>query len=216
MASDKENTKPLSLAGKLANIGEEIGKIDKTGRNSGFGGGYNFIEYSAVAGKIRTLFAKYGVIIQPEIQSYEKEVITNSRGNTGYHYVLTMKFSAINADDKDDRLESMWLGESADYGDKGINKAITAGTKYFIMRLFNISEKDDDPDGTSVEISESHTAEKKATPIDAMIAKIGTLGSIEEMENAKKAIAEKYPLISGIDKLRLEQAFKKRADQINN
>ena len=55
-----------------------------------------------------------------------------------------------------------WLGESADYGDKGVNKAETSGTKYFLMRLFNISEKgEEEADSKTPEITETKAVEYK-------------------------------------------------------
>lgn len=127
-----------SLATRLAKIGKEIGVIKKDGKNKQQG--YDFIKYAAVGGKIREVLAKYHVIICPEVEDYSMDEVENSKGNKGYHYVLKMKFLAINGDDHEDKIERHWLSEAADFGDKGINKAETAGTKYFLMRLFNITE----------------------------------------------------------------------------
>lgn len=141
----KKSTKPESgydktdsLATRLAKIGKEIGVIKKEGRNQQQK--YDFIKYAAVGGKIREVFEKYHVIVFPEVEDYSMDEIENSHGNKGYHYVLKMKFLVVNGDDKEDKIERRWLSEAADYGDKGINKAETAGTKYFLMRLFNITE----------------------------------------------------------------------------
>lgn len=90
----------LSLAAKLARIGNEIGTVKKGGRNSQQN--YDYIEYSVVAGKIRELFDKYGLIIMPEVIDYEKEEVENKYGTKGYHYTLKMKFTLVNADDKED------------------------------------------------------------------------------------------------------------------
>ena len=133
--------KPTTLAAKLARIGKEIGAVSKSGTNQQQK--YNYIEYGVVAGRIRELFDTYGVIIVPRVDDYQTDVVATKAGGRGYHYVLKMSFRLINSDDRDDSIEATWLGESADYGDKGINKAETSGTKYFLMRLFNVSEKDE-------------------------------------------------------------------------
>lgn len=206
----KEEPTKKTLAGRLAVIGKEIGAVAKTGQNSGYRESYNFIEYGEVAGRIRELLDKHGVAIIPSVESYEKSTISSSRGSQGFHYILTMKFTAINADDQSDRIESMWVGESADYGDKGINKAITAGTKYFIMRLFNISEKGDDNDANSVEMTAMTTEEPKAVdkiPIDAIIAKIKTLATVEEVDKARESIFERYPLMLDLERRRVDAAL---------
>lgn len=206
----KEETTKKSLAGRLAAIGKEIGAVAKTGQNSGYRESYNFIEYGEVAGRIRELLDKHGVAIVPSVESYEKSTISSSKGSQGFHYILTMKFTAINADDQTDRIESMWVGESADYGDKGINKAITAGTKYFIMRLFNISEKGDDNDANSVEMSAVESYEPKdkgRVPTDAIISKIKTLTTVEEIDKAQESVFERYPIMMGIDRRRIDAAL---------
>lgn len=138
----------MSLAAKLATIGKEIGAVDKSGRNTQQN--YAYIEYGVVAGRIRELFDKYHIIIVPSVEHVQQDEITNKYGNKGYHYILTMTFLLINGDDNEDREVAAWVGEASDYGDKGINKAETAGTKYFLMRLFNVSEKgDEDADKTT-------------------------------------------------------------------
>lgn len=129
----------MSLASKLAVIGKEIGAVDKSGKNSQQN--YNFIEYGVVAGRIRELFDKYKVIIIPNVNEVQQDEITTRTGGKGYHYILRMTFTVMNGEDLDDKFEASWVGEAIDYGDKGINKAETSGTKYFLMRLFNVSEK---------------------------------------------------------------------------
>lgn len=145
----KEETQ--SLAAKLAKIGKEIGALEKSGHNDLQR--YDYIEYGVVAGRIRELLDKYGVAIIPEVVDYERDEVTNSKGGKGYHYVLNMHFTIVNADDHEDTQEANWLGEGIDYGDKGVNKAETAGVKYFLMRLFNVSEKGEkDADADSPEV----------------------------------------------------------------
>jgi hypothetical protein len=157
--SEKKN-----LAGKIAAISKDLGAIQKGGHNKEQH--YDFIEYAAVSGKIRELLDKHGVAIIPSVTSYERDDVKSKSGATGYHYMLQMHFTVINSDDSADKIEADWMGESTDWGDKGINKAETSGTKYFYMRLFNISEKgdaDNDPDNTSGASSESAPAKAKTT-----------------------------------------------------
>ena len=166
----KTNIETMSLATKLAAIGKRIGAVDKKGTNTQQK--YNFIEYSEVASRVRTLFDEYHVIIIPEVVNVEYDEVVNKYGGKGYHYLLNMDFTIINGDNAEDRECMTWVGEATDYGDKGINKAETAGTKYFLMRLFNISEKgDDDPDRT--------------TPAEAINTEVASLvGEFSEQELA--------------------------------
>ena len=157
-----ETQKKLSLAAKIAAISKDLGAIKKGGHNKEQH--YDFIEYAAVSGKIRELLDKHGVAIIPTVTDYERDDVVSRSGATGYHYTLKMTFTVINADDQTDKIVATWMGESTDWGDKGINKAETSGTKYFLMRLFNISEKgdaDNDPDGQNNSATESKPAAKK-------------------------------------------------------
>lgn len=179
----------LTLASKLAAIGKEIGAVDKSGKNSQQN--YNYIEYAVVAGKIRELFDKYHVVIIPSVDSVKYDEIVNKYGGKGYHFTLTMTFTLINGDDLEDREVASWAGEASDYGDKGINKAETAGTKYFLMRLFNISEKgDEDADSTTPpEMTKTQPASMFS---DAAIAeaklKLGVCNTMDELRNTFKAL----------------------------
>ncbi len=178
-----------TLASKLAAIGKEIGAVDKSGKNQQQN--YNYIEYGVVAGRIRELFDKYHVIIIPSVDSVSTDQIENKYGNKGYHFVLTMTFELINGDDKEDREVASWTGEASDFGDKGINKAETAGTKYFLMRLFNISEKGDDNDANSVEMT-STRAKSRFNDSEISIAKLklGTCKNIDELKNTYKSLGD--------------------------
>ena len=137
----QETKKAMTLASKLAAIGKEIGAVDKSGKNTQQN--YNYIEYGVVAGRIRELFDKYHIVIVPSVENINQDEVANKYGGKGYHYLLEMSFTIVNGEDVEDKMVSKWVGEATDYGDKGINKAETAGTKYFLMRLFNVSEKGD-------------------------------------------------------------------------
>lgn len=131
----------LTLAAKIAKVAAEIGPIEKDGFNNEQR--YKFIEYAAVAAQIRKKQAEVGIAIIPQINSYACQQIKTAKGRSGFHYLLDMTFTIVNTDDSSDKQEVKWFGESTDFGDKGINKAITSAVKYFAMRLYNISEKDE-------------------------------------------------------------------------
>lgn len=178
-----------SLASKLAAIGKEIGAVDKSGKNQQQH--YDYIEYGVVAGKIRELFDKYHIIIVPNVDSVSTDEIKSKYDTTGYHYVLTMTFTLINGDDKEDREIASWCGEASDFGDKGINKAETAGTKYFLMRLFNISEKGDDNDENSVEVKSSRKSNRFSEHDIAMAKlKLGATATIDELKEAYQNLGD--------------------------
>ena len=206
-----ETKKIDSLATKLAAIGKEIGAIDKSGKNQLQN--YNYIEYGVVAGRIRELFDKYHIIIIPSVDNVEADEITNKYGGKGYHFVLNMTFTLINGEDKDDREVATWAGEASDYGDKGINKAETAGTKYFLMRLFNVSEKGEDNDANTPEVAESSRPKTKLSEHELAKAqlRLGMCKDVEELGEAYKSlgvVGQDPAVIQYTNKLKLALAQK--------
>lgn len=216
MTQTKES-KPESLATKLAAIGREIGAVDKSGKNTQQN--YNYIEYGVVAGRIRELFDKYHVIIIPSVESVQQDEITNKYGGKGYHYVLTMTFDIVNGEDPDDREIASWTGEASDYGDKGINKAETAGTKYFLMRLFNISEKgEEETDKTTpsaVVASEPRRVEKHFTKTEIATAKV-SLGMAKDMQDLKERYSKLGEIALNREVIDYKDDMKAKFEEVQN
>lgn len=160
-SEDADKDRALNLYQKLAAITGEVGVIAKDGNNKEQK--YAFIEYEAIAGKLRTLFAHYGIVIVPQISSQERIEITSKYGSKGYHTLAKLTFEVVNADKPDDRFTVSWESEAADFGDKATNKAVTAALKYYLMRQFNISSKgDEDADSVSPEIKNEGNAQQPA------------------------------------------------------
>lgn len=134
--------KDLNLYQKLLKITEEIGKIEKTGKNSMQG--YAFIEQANVVAELRPQLSKYGVFIIPETISRTVERFENKKGTITVHSNVKSRYTVINADNPEEKFVSEWdAGEALDTSDKATNKATTASHKYYLMKLFNISDKDD-------------------------------------------------------------------------
>lgn len=151
-----EDISNMSLCEKLLTITGKVGHQEKTGRNSAQG--YGFIEQAAVVAALRPLLEMYGVVILPEVTNRTIERFVNARGNTSIHANITMKFTVINAHDIKDLWTFEWnAGEAIDTSDKATNKAVTAAHKYFLMKLFNISDKED-ADAESPEVSTAVTS----------------------------------------------------------
>lgn len=152
-----------NLYQKLLAITEEIGKIDKTGRNQQQG--YAFIEQAQVVAEVRVQLAKHGVMIIPETTNRALNQVTSSKGTPMTQAIVASRYTLVNADDPTDRMVCEWdAGEALDTSDKATNKAVTASDKYFKMKLFNISDKDD-PDASTPE-APAKAPEKLAEPQD--------------------------------------------------
>src|SRR6266487_6582545 len=169
MASTTNN-----LYQKLLAITEEIGKIAKTGRNTIQG--YSFIEQAQVVAEVRVQLAKHGVMIIPETTDRRMTTFTNAKGTTMIHANVASRYTLVNVDNPEDRMLCEWdAGEALDTSDKATNKATTASQKYFLMKLFNISDKDD-PD------ADSPVAPEKPAVVDTMSQE----QIVELMELAKR------------------------------
>ena len=149
-----QDTSILNLYQKLARITGEVGAIKKGGTNREQH--YQFIEYAAVAGELRSLFAKYNVVVVPYMArsgKQSRQQFKTSKGSIGTTALIDFTFVVINADKPDEKFSVTWTGEATDYGDKATNKAATSALKYYLMRQFNISEQGDDPDADSPKVT---------------------------------------------------------------
>lgn len=148
----------LNLYQKLLKITEEVGKIEKTGKNSMQG--YAFTEHSQVVAEVRVRLAEYGVMIVPETISRTVDQFVSAKGTTTFHANVVSRYTIINADKPEEKIVCEWdAGEALDTSDKATPKATTSSQKYFLMKLFNISDKDD-PDLESFEVQQHRQAEQ--------------------------------------------------------
>jgi hypothetical protein len=132
----------MNLYQKLLKITEEIGTVEKSGRNQQQG--YAFIEQAQVVAAVRVALAKYGVMILPEATIRTLDKFQNQKGTTFVWARVSSRYTIVNADDPEERMVLEWDGgEAMDTSDKATNKAITASQKYFLMKLFNISDRED-------------------------------------------------------------------------
>jgi hypothetical protein len=180
------DVRSLNIYQKLSAIMGDIGVVEKGGKNTEQN--YAFIEYAAVAGKLRALFSEYGVLIvprMPKASEHVREEITTKYGSKGVAILIDFTFEIINADKPDDKFEVTWTGEAADYGDKGTNKAATSALKYYLMRQFNISEKGEDNDEHSIDRGSTETAPAK--PITKKVTYI----SKATLQAIQKGLADK-------------------------
>lgn len=192
--SSKQDVRSLNLYQKLAAITGEVGAIAKGGNNTEQN--FKFIEYAAVAGRLRELFAKYGVVVVPRMQPSKQQMrstITSKYGKEGVWALIDMSFTVINADAPDDKFTATWTGEAMEYGDKAANKAATGALKYFLMRMFNVSEQGDDPDAHSPEAEPSQKPSRQKVadapvaattgPTKAQVDTIYRLGAMAEVDD---------------------------------
>lgn len=170
-----------NLYQKIAAITEEVGVVEKTGRNSQQG--YMFIEQAMVVATLRPLLAKYNVVVFPETVEHSFERFTNAKGTSTVHVVVKSRYHVVNGDDPKESMVAEWSGEALDTSDKATNKAMTASEKTFLMKLFKISDKED----ADAETIEAPSASQKAEePTSKQLLTIKQLFSQLGVEKEKR------------------------------
>lgn len=141
-----------SLARRICHVMAQVSKIEKTGTNEHHR--YKFIEAAEVVAAVRPHLARAGVMILPQVLGVDL---------AGKNVQVRMRFTLINADDRDDRLDMDWIAEAQDTQDKAINKATTAAMKYMLLRLFLLSDREDpDSEGPDPRAGEGRSAAQPA------------------------------------------------------
>ena len=121
----------------------ELGPIGKDKENKEQHFKYRSIDqfYNAA----NPLFAKHGIFTVPEIIEREAKEYTTKSGTIWEKTVLRIKYTAYANDGS-----SIWgtvSGAGSDPGDKGDNKAMAIGHKYFLMQVLCVATEDlEDPD----------------------------------------------------------------------
>jgi len=126
-----DEKKRASLAAKLAQVYQDVQYVQKTGENEHHG--YTYAEEAEIVREIRLSLENNGVFLfhsQPESKR-------ESNLTTTYHEYLFV------CTDTGGWARCRWQGTGYDKRDKGIYKAHTGATKYFLMKTFLLPTGDD-------------------------------------------------------------------------
>lgn len=140
----------LSLPAKLCAIMGEIGAVEKSGRNTAQN--YSYVKEADVSESVRKLLSKHGVFCLPSVEEVQEHEIESRSGSKGVFVRVRVKYTFINSENPEDKLECQHFGDGSDYGDKGLYKALTGCHKYMMLRTFCLgSEEDPEKEGKSDE-----------------------------------------------------------------
>ena len=134
-----------NLAKKLSVVMGEVTRISKQGYNSFHK--YNYATADDVVDELRPLLAKEGIALIAEIVDSERAADIT---------YLKMTFTFVDSDTGALKV-CKWESEASDKGDKGLNKAATAGEKYWLIKTFLLSTGEEDADATSSSNDEKAT-----------------------------------------------------------
>lgn len=143
------------LYGKLATVMKAIKRIPKDGYNSFHK--YHYTTEATLSEHIRDILVDNGIAFFSSVEEQERN---------GEFTKVKMRF--IIADiETGETLESVYWGEGQDKGDKGLYKAYTGATKYFLMKTFLIPTGDDpeaDDEQPKTKTTSTQTTQKKNSP----------------------------------------------------
>ena len=177
----------MNLYQRLLAITEEVGKIEKTGKNSQQG--YAFTEHSEVVSTLKPLLVKHGVMVIAETRGRTLQQVTNAKGTVFTQASVCSRYTLINADKPEERMECDWdAGEALDTSDKATNKATTASQKTFLMKLFHISDKDD-PDNDSPQTGQVQKPQASTVLDMAQVAKLMSLAKMKGAKDRDEAVS---------------------------
>lgn len=163
----EERTK-LNLWQKRALIIDELGTIPKRGYNAHHQ--YAYVLEADMVAYLGPLMSKYMLVVDVEVilpQEQESmwvgktvddpptpmvkktpglervELYTTKSGSTMTLTRLPLRITITNADNPEEKVSIIWVGEGADTGDKGVYKSYTGALKFFYMKWFMVATGDD-------------------------------------------------------------------------
>ena len=130
----------MSIYAKLLEAQKSITAIAKTGHNDHFN--YHFFEEREVLRVAREALNDAGLAFFYSVESVSDREVTTSRGR---EELLTDVFMSCTLYDAEsgESVSGNAIGRGQDGQDKGINKAIVAGLKYWLLKTMMIPTDDD-------------------------------------------------------------------------
>lgn len=186
----------LNIYQKLAKIRKPVEVLKKN--KSGYG--YKYVNEELILAKITGLMEKYDVSLIPSVikgstvvspWSYKKTKST--KDGKVYEEAVNeiivqadMEWCWVNNEQPDDRIVVPWtlVGSQAD-ASQAFGSALTYSSRYFLLKYFNVSTTEDDPDHWRSVRKEAEEEESKAVA-KAIIDKIHTIVSnyLDQLDQA--------------------------------
>lgn len=135
-----ETTPPVRLYKKLHAVMAAVDRVAKKGRNSFFG--YNYVTEGDVETVVRDAMIENGVLCMPSVVSCAIEEVKTTKGGTERIARLEMAYTWIDIE-SGESMETCFISEGQDPGEKGVYKAYSGGMKYALLKTFHIPTGDD-------------------------------------------------------------------------
>lgn len=152
----------MNLYQKLIEVRKAVPYLKKD--NKGFQ--FQYVSSSQTLGALREAMDAQGVLLVPEILDHAVSDKATKKEGSQLFTELTMKFTWINAELPEERIECLWYGQGLDTGEKGTGKAATYAEKYFMLKFFNVPTDKDDPDSFQEKVdAQKPVVETPPTPV---------------------------------------------------
>lgn len=169
----------LGLNTRLALAAKEIGPIAKDEQNREQR--FNFRSIETITGRVRAVFAKYGINVRPyRVEHVESEEVQSAKGSRGFRTLVHMTYMV----GCDVLTDNGWLsvneqlacvGEAIDYGDKSTSKAVQMAYKYALTEALSIGDSDADADSESHELAAPEQAPEQMRPAQRLATELAKL-----------------------------------------
>lgn len=127
----------------MVGIMRDVDAIKKSKKNQQQG--FMFRGIDDMMNSLHSLFAKHGVFILHNINSYDVQERPTKSGGVNFFTRTNITFKFVAEDGS--FIEITNIGEAMDSGDKGMNKTMSVALKYALMQAFLIPTEDiADPD----------------------------------------------------------------------
>ena len=157
----QSSTKPkdyIPLAEKIAKANKDIGVIAKDGNNNFQH--YSFQSEAAIKAAVQRVISDNKFAIVPSFEIVDREQQKTAKGGVNnFVYVL----GTFTITDGIETMVGSMPGAGSDTGEKAVQKACTSAQKYFYKQLFNITDKDEDPDAQDSNPNGGYTGAKRST-----------------------------------------------------
>ena len=157
---------PVRVAAAILAVTASISNVAKKGRNEHHK--FNYQHWDDVLPAVRAACIEHGLLVLQEItdvSEYQAFTGYNNNGAETYQARVRVRVSFTFCDTKSgEHIEREYVGEAANFDDKGINKAVTSATKYLYIKTFQIQVQGEVSDNDASDGKKGSAEKPKAAP----------------------------------------------------
>lgn len=189
---DKTDTHTPQIIGQLLRASEEIGTIDKTGKNAQQQ--YSFRGIDHIVNHAAPAFRKHGIIVTPHVHDVTDTPVVSGSGTKGWRVTMLVDYTFHSAIDGSE-VSATTRGEGQDYSDKASNKAMSQAYKYALTEALTLptGEADGDAD-TPTQRPAAATSTRPATATARPVSARPAAAEVPAVETAPAVVETiEYP-----------------------